>query len=686
MASACGKSTREAMSSQENLSSGNAKISKLTVVFSDPVSSSGVVSLWSKNSEETSCAKFSAAATDASGAAVGATSLEFELIPGSSDSTDIGTLESPTVLTDETNGVANNIYCPPTILSSDERMELTIKVSAGSKKVVSDLIVVQKQPVYPVRYTDMSLSFNATNARTLIGSFDNDASSQILNFTLNLGSAGDGAPAKDYPVRVYSEAGKVTVANNGVASSSGAVSFSLQILHMMSERPYVVNDFVSAANSNISDYNAEQDASVQSVGSSANTTCDIQQLAKSAAWTDDSVPGTSKAIPFRDIARNWFTSVLYALKGQESFNDSLGTGVYQDAPSNQGFVDRNQNGSFDSSFKHFATNQSFAAEEIWVNGYKKSNATVFDANGKWYIDLQKPYIDRNDDFTYEKGVDVAIECAPNNSDTNNRCNNVNPNGARDAATTIWKSFRVPVFMGISEFALTHSAVESAWYDSTTDSASVALQTASLMDATMQYFYDRYTAEGNSFKDDFITDGGQVAYGTAAPFQLQDSTNLSTNAFTSSLSAQRTSVFFNAQSICGTPLPGGSTINVTASQSGTAPAGSRAMVPKIYKQPGDTMVDARRLFLNTGTGSSVTGSATVNADVIDHPAAYHSYPVLVHLELAACSLSIQGDCPVGQKKLSCSEEVKNVEVKVTTPLGFLAVRGTVSIPAVSGECS
>lgn len=821
--------------SQTAATGNTSKVDSMTLTFSNPVPSSGVLNLWSKDSAETTCATFSVTAKDSSDTVVGEATVDFKLTSNSSGTTDLGTLASASVVTNKSTGVANNVYCPPTITSANTQREVTVKVTAGTKVVESDLIVVQKQPVYAlnfvklttqdanafafpssraptattatldllgagdydcayaqfqllrngntfgnlkgvfslsrnyptnvklavrgsngqfpspqspytdhatyavtpasagiynlpvcagtqrgtftisgyvsytdalsgatksamvtatptitvggglVNYTDMSLAYNTTNARTLIGSFNNDASSQTLNFTLNLGSRVDGAPTSENPVQVYSETGRVTVNSGGVPSTSGTVSFSLQILHMTSDRPYLVNDYVTAANTAIASYNTAHSSNIAPVNAIANTTCTVQQLAKSAAWTDASAPGTSKTIHFRDIARNWYTSIVYAIRGQEAFHDSLGTGVYEYHATNQGFVDRNQNGHFDSAYDDPATNRSFSDEEIWVNGTKESAGTTFDPDGKWFIDMQKPFIDRNDDMAYTKGVDLALECAPDNYDANNKCNDVNPNGKRDAATTIWKSFTVPVYMGTSQFALTHNAVESSWYNSSTDVAGVAQPTAGLLDATLQYFYDNYLAEGSSFTSDFNATGGTVTYGGSAPFLLTDSTNLGTAAFTNSATAQRTAVFFYAQSICGTPLPGGSTINVTVSQVGTAPTGSRTLTPKIYMQPGDTLVDSKRVFLTTGTGASANGNATVNADVIDHPAAYHSYPVLLHLELPECTRRISTGCPTGQTKLDCPAESKSIQVKVTTSLDNLTVPGTVAIPAVTGSC-
>lgn len=794
--------------------------------------SSGVLKLWSKDSPETTCASFLVTAKDATDAVRGDLELDFNLASSSSGSTDLGTLASATVTTNKTTGIANNVYCPPTLTLANQQRELTIKVASGIKSVVSDLIVVQKQPVYSlnfvrlttqdssafaypatraptattatmdllgagdydcayaqfqllrngsafgnlkgvftlprsyptnvrlavrasngsfpspqspytdyasfavtpvtmglynlpvcagtqrgtftiegsvvykdeltgtsrtltvsapptitvagglVNYTDMSLTLNTTNARTLIGAFNNDASSGLLNFTLNLGSRVDGAPTAENRVNVYSETGRVIVASDGVPSSSGSVPFSLQILHMNSDRPYLVNDYVSAANAAI----AEGGPGIEPVDAKANTECDAQQLAKSAAWTDSSAPGTTNVIRFRDIARNWYTTVVYAIRGQEAFNDALGTGVYQYASSNQGFVDRNQNGHYDGATTDAATQMSFGAEEIWVNGSKQPASTEFDPEGKWFIDMQRPYIDRNDDRVYTKGVDLALECDADNYDSSNKCNDVNPNGKRDAGTTIWKSIRIPIFMGTSAVSLTHNAIESAWYNSSSDVTNITTASSSVLDPTVQYLYDRYLAEGNSLANDFGATGGSLSYGSAAPFLLTDSSSLGSSAFTSSVNTQRTSVFFFAQSICGTPLPGGSAINVTINQNGTAPTGSRTLTPKIHKQPGDGLFDAKRVFLKTGTGSTANGNATVNADVIDHPAAYHSFPVIVHLELAECKRKISTGCPTGETKLDCPAESKNIQIMVTPPSSeSQVVTGTVGIPAVTGEC-
>ena len=821
--------------SGQTAATGNtSKVASMAITISSPVPASGVLNLWSKESAETQCATFSVTAKDTSDAVVGEAILNFTLISNSAGSTDLGTLASASVTTNKATGVASNVYCPPTFTSANQQKELNIKVTAGTVTATSDLIVVQKQPVYAlnfvkmttqdassfafpasraptattaildllgagdydcayaqfqllrngnaygnlrgvfslsrnpptnvrlavrgsdgtfpspqspytdhatyavtpvttgiynlpvcagtqrgsftisgyvsytdalsgatksvtvttppaltvagglVNYTDMSLAFNTTNARTLIASFNNDALNNTLNFTLNLGSRVDGAPTTENPVQIYAETGRVTVSNSGVPSSSGTVPFSVQILHMESDRPYLVNDYVTAANAAIT---ASGSGSVVPVSSSANTSCDALQLAKSAAWTDTSPPGTSKIIRYRDIARNWSTTLVYAIRGQEAFHDALGSGVYEYAATNQGFVDRNQNGHYDSPFTDLATYLTYAAEEIWVNGTKQNASTTFDPDGKWFIDMQKTYIDRDDDRAYTKGVDLAQECAPGNLDANGKCNDVNPNGKRDAATTIWKSLRMPIYMGTNQVAMTHNAIESGWYNQGTDTSGITQQTASNLDATLQYLYDRYVAEGSTLASDFGATGGVVNYGGSAPFLLTDSSSLGALAFTSSSLAQKTSVFFYAQSLCGTPLPGGSTINVTTAQVGTAPSGSRTLTPKIYMQPGDTLFDSKRVFLTAATGGTATGNATVNADVLDHPAAYQSYPVLIYLELPACTRTTSSGCPTGQTKLDCPAESKNINVKVTTPLesSGITVTGTVAIPAVTGSC-
>ena len=567
-----------------------------------------------------------------------------------------GVVDYPDELTGETKSVA--VTTPP-----------TISVGGGL-----------------VNYKNMSLSFNTVNSRTLIGSFSNDASSQTLNFTLNLGSRVDGAPTTENPVQAYSETGRVTLGNNGVPSSEGTVSIGVQILHMASDRPHLVNDYVSGANEAITGHNSDTSDSVSLVNSDANNRCDVLQLAKSAAWTDTSPPGASKVIRYRDIALNWMTTLVYSIRGQESFNDVLGSGVYDYSATNQGFVDRNQNGSYDQAFTDPVTSQPRAAEEIWVNGVKQSATTAFIPGGKWYIDMQKPYIDYDDDGAYTKGTDLALECATGNLDANGKCNDVNPNGKRDAATTIWKSLKIPIYMGTNQIALTHNAIESAWYNSTTGNSNVAVQTGSLLDATVQYFFDRYRSENNSLADDFHDSSGVVSYGAGAPFLLNDSSHLGA-VFLGDPGAQRTSIFFFAQSMCGTPLPGGSDIEVTTSQVGATPTGSRAVTAKIYMQPGDTLYDSKRAFLVTGSGATVNNKAKVNADVIDHPAGYHSYPVLIYLELPACTRTTSSGCPANQNKIECPAESKSINVKVTTPLesSGITVTGTVAIPAVSGSC-
>ncbi|NBX24383.1 MAG: hypothetical protein EBR52_09870, partial [Microbacteriaceae bacterium] len=109
--------------------------------------------------------------------------------------------------------------------------------------------------------------------------------------------------------------------------------------------------------------------------------------------------------------------------------------------------------------------------------------------------------------------------------------------------------------------------------------------------------------------------------------------------------------------------------------------------KIYMQPGDTLYDSKRAFLVTGSGATVNNKAKVNADVIDHPAGYHSYPVLIYLELPACTRTTSSGCPANQNKIECPAESKSINVKVTTPLesSGITVTGTVAIPAVSGSC-
>ena len=114
----------------------------------------------------------------------------------------------------------------------------------------------------------------------------------------------------------------------------------------------------------------------------------------------------------------------------------------------------------------------------------------------------------------------------------------------------------------------------------------------------------------------------------AGVNLEAATNM-TGSATAGYEAAR---YVHAQGMCGTPVPGGTKIEVTY-QTINELFGNRAVTFKIYQQPGDEILDpSRRMLVSGGTGNS----AIINFNISDHPSRVVSYPVLYNVDVAACT--------------------------------------------------
>ncbi len=248
-------------------------------------------------------------------------------------------------------------------------------------------------------YTTFSLTFDKDNARTLKGYY-NTNSEFDLALTIQLGARFDGRALPDYPLIFATEVGRYTLDKGGVADAeTGTVKATLHALHLVDNYPYPIINFGFGF-------------------SPAQTRCEPASI---AAWAQaQGLP----SLKYKDLRRNWQSTAVYAVRGQEYFNDADRNGIYNEG--GDGFWDKNQNGVYD------------AGDELTYD----AGANGFDPTGEWFIDLPTPFVDVDDDkvFTLNKDYLLGDEYTA-------------PNGKRDADALIWKSEVFPISMGPSHFGL-----------------------------------------------------------------------------------------------------------------------------------------------------------------------------------------------------------------------------------------
>lgn len=409
-------------------------------------------------------------------------------------------------------------------------------------------------------WINMSLMFDEQNGRTMRGYF-NTNSKYKLPITANIGSRQDGMPIKQYPLMVAAETGRVTIDDGGyVDPDTGTVKFTIQALHTVDNYPYMVYPFE------------------ENVG--AQTRCSPQRIA------DWGLANQKTYVPYSDILKNWRSTVVYYIRGQEHYNDANGNGKYD--VGGDGFWDRNQNGYFD-------------AQDVLT--YDAGNDGKFNRKGEWFIDLPTPFIDVDEDLNFDPAIDILIgekfEA---------------PNGKRDADTTDWKYEYLPISMGPSPYSLTHYRIEAANfanYDATVTLAGTP--------------YNVFTVVPKLTPTSFWS----------SPINYSDSANY------------RWALF--AHDICGSLLPGGTKWNMWLEQLSTNDdidiRYARFPAINFTAPPEDNYLEpTRRLFRytdTTRTNPSQPTEAMINFNAADHPSKDQGYPVTGLITIPQCSAPCTG---------------------------------------------
>lgn len=466
-------------------------------------------------------------------------------------------------------------------------------------------------------YINYSLTFDPLNARTL-RAFYNTNSEYDLPFSVQTGARADGLSIGDYPVTIATEVGRYTMSNAGYPNpETGAVPVKLHGLHLVDNYPYPVLKFW-------------KNQTAGTVYPLAQTRCEPNEI---AAWVRASNGGT--ALKFRDLKRNWQSTLVYAVRGQEYFHDANRNGVYD--AGGMGFWDKNQNGIFDGN-------------DVITS---PAGATTFDPSGEWFIDMPTPFVDVDDDLlTTSTGYNPAIDILLGDE-------YIAPNGKRDADTMIWKSEVFPISMGPSGFSLTNNEIRD---DGTGKLNPIPEMFAQNSLVTVQDDI-RVLGRGPLIASKMWDSAPQIGPGV---FNF---------------------VFF-AQDLCGNLLPGGTKLSVNFEEIYKPVYGTRTNTAFLYPPPGDDKLEPTRQLLREIQGST----AKINFNSSNHPSAVDSYPIYGSVEVPSCNTECTGYIATGG--VACDAWTGYVRLDVEDPdpnldqhSNITTLRVAMTVPAVrSCTCS
>lgn len=411
-------------------------------------------------------------------------------------------------------------------------------------------------------HINMSLSFDSMNARTLKAYFNTNSSYQ-LPVTVQLGARYDGDPLAQYAVSVATEVGKVAIDAGGAPDKGkGSVKLKLQSLHLVDQYPYQVQRY--------SGYPLAQ------------TRCEPSSLAQ---WGSAQGLGS---IDYSSLRRNWRSTMVYSIRGQEHYHDANRNGSYD--AGGDGFWDKNQNGIYDSG-----DTLTFDA----------GNDGIFDPLGEWFIDLPSPFVDVDEDGIFDATKDILI------GDEYQA-----PSAKRESDALLWKSEYFSVSMGASAYGLQRYRINTAAY-----------QTA---DATVTVSGSNYEVFGvSSIGVSDLWSGGTVTAGVGS----------------------YASVIF-AHDLCGNLLPGGTELSMQFVAATSPAWGPRNPLAYYYTQPGDYYLEPARHLIRAGGEAGAGAKAVINFNSIDHPAAAQSYPVIGNIEIPACINTCTGAVVASNPGVSC----------------------------------
>ncbi|RYZ74311.1 MAG: hypothetical protein EOP09_00605 [Proteobacteria bacterium] len=463
-------------------------------------------------------------------------------------------------------------------------------------------------------YVNFSLSFDPINARTL-RAYYNTNSEYDLPFKVQTGARIDGLAIGDYPVTIATEVGRYTLVGGYPDVVTGEVPVKFHALHLVDNYPYQVTKFW-------------RNQTAGTIYSAAQTRCDPNEIAQ---WVRATNAGTS--IRYSTLKKNWQSTMVYAIRGQEYFNDANRNGVY-DVGGN-GFWDKNQNGVFDGND---------------VITYPVG-ATTFDPSGEWFIDMPTPFVDVDDDLlTQTTGYNPSIDMLLGDE-------YIAPNGKRDSDTVVWKSEVFPISMGASAFSLTNDLIR--------DNGSGGLRQVDEVVAAN---------DPTTVQDDLRIFG-------LNPITLLE-------LWDPGLEAERGLYNFEffAQDLCGNLLPGGTKLVMDFETLYTPKYGDRKPTALLFGPQIDAFREPTRHLLNNVDGPN----AEINFNSSDHPSASTGYPVFGRIAVEACSNPCTGH--VLAAGFACDAWVGYARLAVGDPKldqfqHTLRLRSLMTVPAVqSCTCS
>ncbi|MFW7377533.1 MAG: hypothetical protein ACOH5I_01840 [Oligoflexus sp.] len=424
-------------------------------------------------------------------------------------------------------------------------------------------IIKAHSPVISIKggmpnFQNFSLTFDWTNARTLKGYFNNN-SPYTVTTEARVGTRFDGDPILDYQLSVHAETGKVAVANGGLINpETGTAKFVMNALHMVNQYAYPIHTFDGFPE--------------------ARSRCQPEEIA-------DSLGGIG-SFSFSNLAKNWRSTLVYMIRGQEFFYDRNGNGLWDGG---DGFWDKNQNGIFDGND---------------VLTYDHNNNASFDYDGEWFIDLPTPFIDVNENGQYDANVDIALIDD----------GYLPPNGSWDKDTMIWKNEIYPIYMGTSHYGMQRYRIQPNYTD---------------LDEDLEVLWaGTYASGSRTFGIETIDE--DLLWGPGA-----------TDAVMAGMGVHGSHIF--AHGLCGNPVPGGTEIKILAETVSRAAYGERNISNHIYVQPDDNLLEPARRLLNDSTGGS---TAVFNFNSVDHPYKEYGYPVHFKTRIAPCDNLCTGDLAVG----------------------------------------
>jgi hypothetical protein len=531
---------------------------------------------------------------------------------------------------------------------------LTAGTGVGAKTIRAEANAIRFEGGL-ANYGNMSASFDTVNAKVMKASFVSNTG-VAMNFQARLQSRLDGVLANENPLGVLTEYGKVTLTNDGTPSQDGTVAFTIEPLNSSGQRPLRIT---SKAISNGTDY-------------------DI--MCTPSKFSDTS------AIVFSDLAKDWRSTVMYYVKGQEQYFDANFNGQY-DIANSVGFWDRNQNGVFDCSDEGVCDMITF------VDPNKTDNDLTGVTVGKvpfstgcptttcltqlqqsaiykhdWFIDMSSPFVDAD-----ENGDQRETDGTPQLSEYVVGDTFQPPNGRLDSEAYIWKSFVLPLYVGTSPYAMTHRTISKdlsrvfKWVDATNNDldSSYAGGLAKFFKDTGydQTLWDSTASSGDATSTDptlanhehNITGADKTLFGCHTNFNpttpdarhckrasilIPDATPGTSITHQAGATIAR---YFFAQGTCGSPLPGGTELKVSfwkdGSESEVLTAGGRKVSAHFYMQPNDWTLEPSRRLLSEAVGKN---TAKINLDPLGHPASKYSYPIQFFINVSACTTACTGE--------------------------------------------